>query len=168
MIHLMKKVISALSIILSLLIFAPSRLAKELNSVSYEKTNPSDNYSYDIKRLKEKLSLTFFYRSPNKKVKFLKVLFDRRMAELKYVIDNKEASFLEDASQRYSATAGKITEVIIANNLQSEKEAIKNLFQEQITWLEQLQTAYIYDSAQWMFVKWDIDYLKLYIEKLST
>ena len=140
---------------------------KATSEIIYEKTNPSDVYSYNLKRFKEKVALTIFYRSPIKKTNFLKDLLQKRMAELKHVVDFKEASYLESSSQRLSATAGKITEVIVTNRIDSEKEILKKTFSEQITLLEQLQNNYEYDSAQWMFLKWDIDYLKLYSEKLS-
>ena len=122
----------------------------------------------NLKRLKEKLSLTLFHRTPTRRVNFLKVLLLRRIAELKFVVERDDIANLQNSSQRYSTTAGQITEVITKNSLNSEKEYFRKLFKDHTLLLEQLQTNYKYDSGQWLFLKWDIDYLKLYSERLSN
>jgi len=163
---MIRKVIFTIAILCLFSSFASA--VNAVDNIAYEQINPSNSYSYNLKRLKEKISLVFFYRTPVKKVNFLKTLFSRRIAELKYTVDNKDIVNIQTASQRYSTTAGQMTEIVTKNNLNSEKEYLKNLFSEQVSLIEKWQAVYKYDSAEWLFLKWDIDYLKLYSEKLSS
>ena len=164
---MLKKIIFVFLIFLFLAV--PQFVASQnSDDFPYEKINPSNYYSYNLKRLKEKLSLTLFHRTPTRRVNFLKVLLLRRIAELKFVVERDDIANLQNSSQRYSTTAGQITEVITKNSLNSEKEYFRKLFKDHTLLLEQLQTNYKYDSGQWLFLKWDIDYLKLYSERLSN
>ena len=103
----MKKVLFALTLLVTL-IFAPGGVV-----LAAEKVNPGDDYKYVIKRLKEKVVLFFFSASPNKKINFYKNLIDIRLAELKYVVERKDIANFQTVSQRYTATNGEATDLVL-------------------------------------------------------
>lgn len=137
-----------------------------LTQITYQSVNPGDDYKYVLKRLKEKIALFFYSFSPDRKYQYSKNLLEVRLAELKHVVDNKDIANIQTASQRYSASAGKLTEFVLAKNLSDRKVDLRNLFTSQVPVLETLRDSYEYNIGEYRFIQDDINSLASYISKL--
>lgn len=156
-------------LLLLLPFFIPhTALALEMNEVASEKVTPDMSFQYNIKRLKEKVTLKLYSFSPVKKSAYYKKLLRRRLSELKYIVDNDNTAYIQTASQRYSATAGQYTDYINKKNLNSEGKEARELFSSQIPILEKLRDTYEGTRAQWRFLQYDIDYLNTYSSTLPN
>ncbi len=138
----------------------------QLLQITYESINPSDDYQYIFKRLKEKLLLIILSYSPSEKSKYQLNLLNTRLAELKYVIDKQDISNIETTSQRYSGGAGQLTQFLVDKKLEKEKQETKKQFETHIPILENLRDVYPANSAGWLFIQHDINYLKIYESQL--
>lgn len=135
--------------------------------VPYESVNPTDGISYLLKRINEKISL-FFAFSDGNKVKSYKRLTNVRLAELKFIIENKRQAYFEKSTQRYFTVAGEFVSFITSKNLKSEFIPVREQLQSQIPILTGLRNQYSPESAEWRFVEDDINYVKGYIDKLPA
>ena len=157
----MKKVLFALTLLVTL-IFAPGGVV-----LAAEKVNPGDDYKYVIKRLKEKVVLFFFSASPNKKINFYKNLIDIRLAELKYVVERKDIANFQTVSQRYTATNGEATDLILKKGTEEDREEFIEKFKNHIPILTKLEEPYVPDNSEWRFLQDNINSLVSYISRLS-
>ena len=136
------------------------------SQVAYEQVNPKDIRAYKFKRLKEKVVL-ILKLSKNKKVDYQKDLLTKRLAELVYIVVNKDEANIEKASQRYEASAGKLTEYVLARDMPSRFTDVKMLMEEHKKIIEELKSSYPYHTAQYRFIVNDINSLDIYISKLT-
>lgn len=136
--------------------------------VDYEKVNPSDGFNYGLKRFKEKLLLILPLRSAKSKAKLYEQFTKNRLAELKYVIDQKDMANFENATTRYFTTVGQFTDFLTKNGSTDQKsQAIKNLSLH-IPVLEDLRDTFEgQEKAEWRFIQDDINYTKMYIDQLK-
>ena len=134
-------------------------VAQEEIVVNYERVNPNDAYKYKFKRLREKITLLVLSPSPNHKADYYEKLLNVRLAELKYVVDNKDAANIETSSGRYSATAGQLTEYIINKNLDEHKQKTADIMSSHLPVLEKLKESFDATTAVWRFIEYDVDYL---------
>ncbi|OGM74048.1 hypothetical protein A2382_00725 [Candidatus Woesebacteria bacterium RIFOXYB1_FULL_38_16] len=160
----MLKQIFTLALLTTLFITFPSHLKAQ--DVTPEKINPSDSYSYSVKRLKEKLSF-FFAFSKEKKYTHYQKMLDRRLSELDFILTNKDGAYIQTATQRYSAHAGKLTEFLISSKLTNHYEETINKFLKHRNYIERLSLQYDTTTAEWRFVKYDLDYLDTYTSQLK-
>lgn len=131
--------------------------------INYEKVNTKDGFSYLVKRLNEKTKLFVYSYNPQKKLNYYEKLLDIRLAELKYIVDNKDIANIEVGSQRYFSTAGQLTSYLMSKpNLSPNKEVAINLFINHSTVLEKLKTSYENTTAEWRFLRDDVNYLNDY------
>lgn len=135
--------------------------------VKYEKINPSNGFDYALKRLKEKIYLTLLFYSKDKKAGYYNKLVTRRLAELKYVVEQKDMANFENATTRYSTTVGMWVEYINQKNLVDQEEPASQLLVQHSPVVERLMEKYDPTTAEWRFVKQDLDYLQIYIDKLQ-
>lgn len=135
--------------------------------VPYEEINPTDGTQYWIKRVKEKVG-TFFAFSESGKTDFLENLVKTRLAELKYIIDNKEMSYFEKSTQRYFTVAGELTDFIASKKNKESAEKVKATLSSHLPVLMNLRDTYNPTTAEWRFVEDDVNYIKGYIDKLSS
>lgn len=162
-----------LTIISFVLLFLPvtTVLAEDASpsatEVVYEKVNPNDGFSYLTKRFGEKIKLILFSVSANSKENFYKELVNRRLAELKFIIDNKDVNNFEIATIRYSTTVGEWTEHILAKKLDDKKKPAIEVLSTHTPVVEQLMQGFDGTTAEWRFVKQDADYIKIYSAKLE-
>lgn len=168
----MKRIISFVTCIilvasLTTLTYAQGEsVGSDQTNIRYESVNPSQGYQYLMKRLKEKMNLMFNF-STEGKIIYYKELLRVRLAELKYVVDNKSITDIETTSQRYSATAGEITNLVISYDVNNHKQEIKDLLVNHLTIIDILKGKYDDTTAEWRFVEDDSNYLKIYISKLD-
>lgn len=135
--------------------------------IRYETVNPKDGTKYTLKRLKEKIFLLVLSPFSSKKADYFEELLDARLAELKFVVDNKDMANFQLATQRYSATAGQYTEFLVKKKLNERKEKAVGLLKTHLPVIEKLKGAFNDTTAEWRFVKQDEDYLKIYISQLE-
>lgn len=163
-------------LLLVIFIFSPFALAQEQNplstpsaqeTISYETINPKDSYQYSLKRLKEKLTLMILSFSAKSKYNYYNELLKIRLAELKYVVDKKDISNIETTSQRYSQTAGELVDFVLKNKLSTELEKVKENLALQKKILGELALKFNDTTAEWRFIKHDLDYIDIYISQLS-
>lgn len=160
-----------LSIIATTIIFASftnvifaSNNPAEIN-LSAPVINPDSLY-YPLKRVWEKVrdQLNF---SDDAKITFAKDLLRERLAELKFVVENKILSEVEHSSQRFAFQAGILVEEIAKQNKSSEKEKLMKEFEQYNTFLGQLRDKYQANSSFWMLIQHDINSLGILSEKLK-
>ena len=140
--------------------------AESTIDVHYESVNPPDGLSYLFKRIGEKISM-FLAFSNKSKISSYKKLVTIRLAELKFVIENKQMGYFEKSTQRYFTTAGQLTELLTSTNIESEFIPVKEELSSHIPVLTALRDTYDSATAEWRFVEDDINYIKGYINNLS-
>lgn len=134
-------------------------------SINYESVNPKNGASYNIKRLKENINLFIFSFFPTREAGIYNDLTSKRLAKLKYVVDQKDGAYMEQTSIRYFTSAGQLTEYVLSKTPE-RKEETKQLLSGQPVSIEQLEKSYDDTTAEWRFLKQDADNLKIYISKL--
>lgn len=154
----MKKIITLLFVVFVFLFVS-------CNVYATQKVNPSSG-SYQIKRLEEKIILLFKFSS-QAKVDYYKVLLDKRLEELVYVVNSKDLANIEKTSQRYETTAGQLTEFILTKNLGSQKELLIKIFERHSKEIEKLRGVFVFDTGERRLVENDINSLKIYSSKLK-
>lgn len=146
---------------------SPSSTPMPTINLPYESVNPPDGLSYLFKRIREKISL-FMSFSDKSKIRSYKKLVAVRLAELKFIIENKEMGYFEKSTQRYFTTVGQLTELLIESNSKSEFMSAKEELLSHIPVLTALRDTYDPVTAEWRFVEDDINYIRGYINILST
>jgi len=159
------KLLLLTTILLVPILLAPSVIVGQTDNssstnIKYEDINPKNGYRYLLKRMKEKVVLLILSTNSQKKLDYYEKLLNIRLSELKYIVDNKDISNIQVASQRYFTTAGQMTEFLKSKNeLTLNKERVKGLFTEHIKIIEFLKTAYPNTTAEWRFLRDDANYL---------
>lgn len=139
-----------------------------ISLVLSQKADPSSAPFFYLKRAQEKAFLKL-KASPKDKLEYMSFLLDNRLQELSGPIRAGNHNFVLPSSLRYSTLAGQITDLIIANNLKDEVDAIKTKFMDHKKALYDLYVLYPKNTedTEYKYIEDDINYLKLYINKLS-
>jgi len=117
------------------------------------------NYQRFVQRFPNLIPL-ILSTNPQKKLDYYEKLLGIRFSELKYIVDNKDISNIQVASQCYFTTAGQLTEFLTSRNeLALNKEAVIKLFTEHIKIIEALKKAYSDTTAEWRLLRDDANYL---------
>ena len=135
--------------------------------ISYESINPKDGISYQVKRIQEKIILFFLSPVLNKKSEKYEEVLNSRLAEVKYVVDNKDLAHIEKTTQRYAATAGEYTDYILSKKMDNKKDKVRQIYVKHQELLEQWNTKFEDTRAEWRFVKDDVNSLESYKQKLN-
>lgn len=125
--------------------------AQELDRLPEVKIPPG-YFLYNFERIIEKVQVNF-YISPDSKVDFYKNLLQKRLAELKYVVDHGYLDEVEKSSQRVSYQVGILSDYIKNKNLNSKKDSIHKLYQESKVVLEKLRDKYQANTSFWMLIQ---------------
>ncbi len=131
------------------------------NAIEFEEVNPSDRGEYFIKRFKEKLTLTLLSFLPEKKANYFHKLIKVRFSELVNVAENKDLYNFEKSSQRYYTTVGQTVTYVKDKNFGVKQDILETLNQHEKI-IESLLSEFTRDSAPWLFLKHDYDYIKTY------
>lgn len=131
--------------------------------------NPDFPPLWGLKRVQEKVFLNF-KSTPEERVNYMSALLDDRLSEIKSIVNNKSYTYLLNSSLRYSTLAGEITELVVTNNMADRTAAIKEQFQNHKKVLYDLYVAYPKntDNIEYKYLEDDINYLNIYLEKLSV
>lgn len=125
-----------------------------------------DHVANIFEKLKEKVTL-FFKFSKEGKYNYQKYLVEKRLSELKYVVESKQGNFIEETSSRYSTYLGTLSSFVIDNKLSGKKENILTMFNDHIKAIEKLQENYGSESVFRMLLQHDINTIKLFTTKLK-
>lgn len=141
---------------------------KKSMTVTYESVNPKDGFNYSLKRLKEKVTLGMLFVWPQKKSDYYEKILNVRLAEVKYVTDNKDLNQIENSTKRYAAAAGNYTEYILSKeSLKDNKNHAKDLLNSHLIEVETYKNNFESTRAEWRFVEDDVNSLKILLTKLS-
>lgn len=148
-------------IILFILFFIPKHVyAKQL-------TNPDNQISFNLKRLKEKFIL-FTKFSKQKKFDYTVKLSQVRFEELVYIIEDKNIAFIETVNDRFQTNIGEIIDYIESNDIYFDKKALSDLFLKQKDDLKELQKTYTFNIAEWRFIQDNINTLEILINRTTS
>ncbi len=137
-------------------------LADDGYQIKEQKINPGDDVLFLLKRAKEKLILILLTPLTEKKANYYFYLEEARLGELKKVVDNKDIANIQTTSQRFSSTAGQLTDFLKNKNLRDKKAKAKELFEKQLKVLDEFKQKYDGRTSEWRFLEYDINYLKIY------
>lgn len=112
---------------------------------------PSMTY-YPVKRLFENLMEKFQFTNENKE-KYYEDLLQKRLAELKYVVDRDYLDQVEKSTQRVSYRVGILTDYVVRKKLNNKKQHLVDLYKEDKMILEKLRDKYPSNSSYWMLVQ---------------
>lgn len=118
-------------------------------------------------RLGERIIL-FSKFSKNAKADYRQYLVKKRFGELQYVLDNQLGYFFEETTSRYSTYVGRLTNQIVKDRLVNKKEEVLKMYASHSVILEQYASEQEYDSAFWLLLQHDINYLKLYSDQVIS
>lgn len=125
---------------------------------------PPGYFLYNFERIIEKMQVSF-YISPDSKADFYKNLLQKRLAELKYIVDHGYLDEVEKSSQRVSYQVGILSDYIKNENLKSKKDSIHKLYQENKVILEMLRDKYQANTSFWMLIQHVINSIDLNSQK---
>jgi len=161
----LRKFFEALIIFSFLITAANQVLAQSEHNVVYENVNPADRGEYFIKRAKEKFKLFYLSLTPQRKANFYTELVDRRFSELLFIFESKDDYNMEKASNRYFTSIGQAVEFMESRDW-SIKSDLKNRLSKQEPILENMISQTEYNSANWLFLSQDLDYLRGFRDRL--
>lgn len=129
--------------------------------------NPDKYLFYSIKRAIEK-GILFIKFSKDSKVNYYTDLMSKRLAELKYVVENELGSEVEKSTQRLSYQVGILSDYIAANKeLEQKAKPTVDLLTKYKQLLQELRDYYPANSPFRMLVQHTINSIDLNIEKLK-
>ncbi|MCL5784812.1 MAG: hypothetical protein M1142_05695 [Patescibacteria group bacterium] len=133
-----------------------------------QQVGPDAGPLFQLKRVQEKVFLKTKL-SASSQVDYMSNLLETRLGELQNAVNNQNYGYVLPSSLRYFTLAGQITDLIVANNLTSQTETIRNQFLSHRKILDQLYVIYPKntDNWEWKYIKDDYNYLKLYLDKLE-
>lgn len=141
-------------------------VATELNLPSISIT-PDKYLYYSVKRLVEKGTLYIKF-SKVAKANYYRDLTLERLAELKYVVENKLLSEVKQSTQRFSYQTGILSDYISANKeLFERKKDTRDFLVRSKDLLGGLRDKYSANSSFWMLVQHSINSIDLNLEKLK-
>lgn len=129
--------------------------SSELSSFGFthfESINPN-LLIYPFKRLLEEIKLNLVF-NPQKKKEYMYHLYEARLSELVYIINNRKEGFIPFTADRYNSFAGRIKK-----GFQPEVN-MRIRFQDQIRFLERLRDIYPANSPNWEKLQQTIDTTK--------
>lgn len=151
-----------LGLIAILIIFA-------LSLILSQKADPNSPF-FTLKRIQEKVYLKL-KQDPEARADYMVFLLNNRLYELDAVVKNKNYGYVLPAASRYSTLAGQITDLVIMNNMKDKVSSLKQTFEDHLQVLNDLYIIYpknIPDNEEWKYIKDDYNYLKIYLDKLSS
>lgn len=141
-------------------------IAAELSLPSISIT-PDKHLYYSVKRLVEKGTLLIKF-SKTSKADYYRDLTLKRLAELKYVVENKLLSEVQQSTQRFSYQTGILSDYISTNKeLLKREQDTQDFLVRSKDLLGGLRDKYTSNSSFWMLVQHSINSIDLNLEKLK-
>ncbi|TSC64475.1 MAG: Uncharacterized protein G01um101493_117 [Microgenomates group bacterium Gr01-1014_93] len=142
--------------------FSTSVKAEDMSEVEFEVNHVAKGFE----KFKEK-ALLFFKFSKDDKYKYQKFLLEKRLAELKYVIDSKEWDPIETTSSRYTSYLGRFHDSVVKSNLKGVNEEVLSIYERHGKVLRELQKNFEFEGGWWLLLQHDINSTKIFSEKLK-
>lgn len=152
-----------ISLVLSLLLFFSFNSALAQSPKLEIEVNHVANV---VEKFQEKVTL-FLKFSKEEKYKFQKYLAEKRLSELKYVVESKQGNLVEETTSRYSTYLGNFSDFVIKKKLISNKEDILTMFETHTKILEKLQETYESESVFRMLLQHNINTIKIFSSKVK-
>lgn len=139
-----------------------------LSLILSQKANPDSTLTFGLKRMQEKVFLSI-KSDPHSRLDYMSNMLDNRLEELSNSVKDKKYDYVLPSASRYSTLAGEMTDLIISSNLTAKINPVKNQFATHAKILQDLYTMYPknIDSVEYKYIEDDINYLKLYMDKLA-
>jgi len=125
---------------------------------------PSMTY-YPAKRVFEKFIEKLQFTNENKE-KYYEGLVQKRLAELKYVVDKNYLDQVEKSTQRVSYQVGVLTDYVVFKKMNNKKQNLADLYKENKIILERLRDKYPANSGFWMLVQHTINSIDINLQKI--
>jgi len=138
---------------------------QEVITLETESINPGSTL-YPVKRGWEKLREMMNF-SVEDKMNYQRSLLKIRLSELSYVVDKKLLNEFQTSSERFAYQAGILTNILVEQKKQEDKETIKKEFISYSKILDQLRDNHPANTSYWMLIQHDINTLKILSEKLN-
>ena len=135
-----------------------------------QNATPDFSPLFSLKRVQEKFFLNL-KNDPKSKLDYERGLLNTRLEELQSQVKRQSYSNILPSASRYSTLAGQITDQVLANNLLKDQgEKVKEQFSNHIKVLNEIYMAYPKntDNLEYKYILDDINYLKIYLDKLSN
>ncbi len=128
---------------------------------------PDYGVIFGLKRFQENIFLKI-KATPSSKVDYESTILDERLSELKYLVENQKIGYLLNSSLRYSATAGKLTEIVKQNYVFDKISSIKIKFDDHRKVIEGLMAlCQKNDNTECKYIQDGANYLKIYSNELT-
>lgn len=118
-------------------------------------------------RLAERITL-FFKFSPVEKVNYQKLLAEKRLAELQYVIESKKGDLIEETSSRYSTYLGRLTNQLVFSKVTNKKEEILKMLDLHSQVVEELTAKIDRNSGFWLLLQHNTNTIKLLSDQIKN
>ncbi|MBI4136735.1 hypothetical protein HY469_01615 [Candidatus Roizmanbacteria bacterium] len=127
---------------------------------------PSSHLFY-AKRMSENIILAT-KTNPEQRAQYYSELLDIRLKEMQELYDRKEFDLMLSASLRYSTTAGRLTETLKTNQLNTMNAQIKEQFTSHKQSLQSMADTYMKEEEgdRWRFIIDAKNYLEIYEKEL--
>lgn len=139
-----------------------------LSLILAQEATPNFGPLFALKRTQEKIFLSL-KNTPSERVDYMSALLDNRLDELSRDVKSQNYGYILPSASRYSTLAGQITDLIAANNLTDKVEPIKIQFLNHKKTLKDIYVIYPKNTknVEYKYIEDDINYLDLYLDKLS-
>lgn len=137
------------------------------SSSSYILTKKVGHIANNFEKLQEKITL-FFKFDKKQKSAYQRELVEKRLAELKYVIENRQWDFIEEVTSRYTTYMGHYINFVEKNKITDDKDQLLALLDGHKYLIEKMQTRFEYESGWWLSIQHDINVLKMSSEKIKA
>jgi len=140
------------------LVFPQMTKAVDENLLQPPKIIPG-TFKFKLERAWEKVYLSFLF-SNKWRVNYHSKLLDKRFSELNYIVNNKDVSLMEDASNRFSYEAGVLEETLEFEDAKERSGTILK-FTDYSEYLPKLRDEFPANSSNWLFIQQNIDTLNI-------
>lgn len=140
-----------------------------LSLILSQSASPDSSLLFGLKRVQEKAYLKL-KNAPLDKLDYMSLLLDRRLTELDSQVRRQSYGYILPSAQRYSTLAGQITETIIDSNMKDKVGQTMEQFNNHLKVLQDIYVIYPKntDNVEYKYIEDDINYLKIYLDKLSN
>lgn len=125
-----------------------------------------DHVATVLEKFKEKITL-FFKFSKEEKFNYNQYLVEKRLAELKYVVDSKKGDLVEETSSRYTTYLGNFTDFAVKNSFSNKKDELLIMYKSQKTVLEELQKNFEFESGFWLLLQHGINSTNIFSTQVT-
>lgn len=119
-----------------------------------------------LEKIVEKLTL-FVKFNKSDKLDYQEYLLEKRLAELKFAVEN-DIDLVEETASRYSTYAGSLTNFIVSNEIENEKKRILETFDKHSSIISSLRDKFGFESGWWLAIQHDVNTIEILREKIVS